>query len=114
MELAFDDIVAKRPTSIPIDTVYDAITLYKEAKSVADRANAHAAAVKELIAVVLEETGEEGYSTPAGKCYMTKPGTSVRYDTKALDALRASSPEMARILDPHRTESERAGSLTIR
>jgi hypothetical protein len=39
---------------------------------------------------------------------------SASYDVKALDALCKSSPDLAAILLPHRKETQRAGSLTIR
>lgn len=42
------------------------------------------------------------------------PSVSASYDTKALDALCASSPQIAAVLAPHRRETVRSGALTIR
>jgi hypothetical protein len=40
-------------------------------------------------------------------------GVSVSYDAKALDALAASSDEIARLLAPHRKQMERARTMRI-
>lgn len=63
---------------------------------------------------IMAETGITTYKTPAGDAYVPAPSTRVSYDAKALDALCASSDELARVLAPHRRETSVPGSLTIR
>ena len=93
------------------DAVSTAITVYKDAGKYADDVRKQARAVIEEIIL---ETGQTDWTTQAGKVYFPKPSVSVSYDAKALDALCESSEELARILRPHRRETERAGSMTIR
>lgn len=100
-----------QPFASTEDAVATAIEVYKDAGKYADDVRKHAkAAIEEIIL----ETGQTEWSTPAGKIYFPKPSLSVSYDAKALDALCASSPELAAILKPHRRETERAGSMTIK
>lgn len=91
-----------------------AIAIYKHAKSEIDRYKEIQAQARGLIGEIFAETGQEKATTAAGKAYVTSPSISVRYDTKALDALAASDDGIARLLTPHRSESQRAGTLTIR
>lgn len=95
-----------------------AIGVYKEAKAQADAYSKLwldvAAEAKNQLAQIIEETGVMSWKTAAGSAYIPAAGVTVSYDAKALDALCASSPELAAILRPHRIEKERAGSLTIR
>jgi hypothetical protein len=99
-------------------TAAEAIDIYrsvagirKQADEMFDQVQGRA---KELLSEIIVETGKTEWSTDFGKAYIPKPSISARYDTKALDALCASDPELAARLAPHRIESERAGSLTIR
>jgi hypothetical protein len=62
---------------------------------------------------LIEQTGRTTWETAAGKASVTAPSTTVSYDARALDALAASSPEIAAILAPHRKVTERAGTLRI-
>ena len=56
-----------------------------------------------------------GDSLPGKRITVHLTGSEVLiYDTKALDALAASDDGIKRLLWPHRKETERAGSLTIR
>lgn len=71
-------------------------------------------AVKQTISDIFLELGIDKAETSAGKVYVTNPSLIVSYDTKALDALVASDDGIKRLLWPHRKETERAGSLTIR
>ena len=66
---------------------------------------------------------DEGYArwdrgllliTDAGRAYLPRPGITIRYDTKRIEALCAIDPGIAAKLAPCRIESERPGSLTIR
>lgn len=91
-----------------------AIAVYKAAKGEIDRYKEVQSEARSLIGEIFVETGQDKATTPAGKAYVTSPGVSVRYDSKALDALCASDDGIARLLEPHRTESQRAGTLTIR
>jgi len=91
-----------------------AVDVYKAAKTAAAAYDAPQAQAKALISEIMAETGDLSITTPAGKAMVTAPGQRVSYDWKALDALCASSPDLARILSPHRKETQVAGSLTIR
>lgn len=95
-----------------------AILVYKDAKAVAaDVVKPYEdvmTAAKAVLTDIITETGVMTWKTANGNAYVPAPGVSVAYDVKALDALCASSPELKAILWPHRSEKERAGSLTIR
>lgn len=91
-----------------------AVTVYKAAKGEMDNLKAVQDQAKGMIGEIMEETGETSITTAAGKAYVLRPSVSVSYDAKALDALCASDDNLARILQPHRRESQRAGTLTIR
>lgn len=96
----------------------NAIAVYKEAKGQADACAKLwldvADEAKNQLAQIIEETGVMSWKTASGSAYVPAAGVTVSYDAKALDALCASSTELASILRPHRIEKERAGSLTIR
>lgn len=102
----------------PDDAATEVIAVALEAKMGADIASWPWRDVNELARRALDgimaETGITTYRTPAGDAYIPAPSTRVTYDTKALDALCASSPELARVLSPHRRETSVPGSLTIR
>ena len=100
-------------TMTPEAAVESAIMVYLAAKAQIDEHNRIADAAKKLIGDVMLETGVTTYSTKAGKVSMTSASMSVSYDTKALDALLASSDEVRRMLEPHRKVSERAGTMRI-
>lgn len=97
----------------PEAAVESAIMVYLAAKAQIDEYNRIADAAKKLIGDVMLETGATAYSTKTGKVSMTNASMSVSYDTKALDALIASSDEVRRMLEPHRKVSERAGTMRI-
>ena len=88
--------------------------LYLEAASLIDALRAVQAEIKDEIGGIFVETGQTSAETSAARLTISSPGVSVRYDAKALDVLRQADPALAAILEPHRTESERAGTLTIR
>ena len=69
---------------------------------------------KQIVTDIIVETGQDRWKSETGQVYISKPSVSVRYDAKALDALCASDERLAKILRPHRKETERAGSLTIK
>jgi hypothetical protein len=69
---------------------------------------------RERLAEVFQATGQANWSTPAGKAYRAADSVTVSWDAKALDALCASSPQIAAVLAPHRRETVRSGALTIR
>lgn len=91
-----------------------AVDVYKAAKTFAAAYDEPQTKAKALINDIMLETGNYTINTPAGKAMVTAPSVRVAYDAKALDALCASSPDIARILEPHRKETMIAGSLTIR
>lgn len=97
----------------PEMSVESAIAIYHAAKSQVDAYNGVADQAKQIINDVMTETGQLFYATAAGKAQITAASTSASYDTKALDALIASSPELKAILEPHRKTSERAGTLRV-
>jgi hypothetical protein len=66
------------------------------------------------ISQIMADTGQTDWKTATGRAYVPAAGVSVSYDAKALDALCASSPEIAAILSPHRRETMRVGSLTVK
>ena len=70
--------------------------------------------VKLTISDIFLELGIDKAETPAGKVYITNPALIVSYDTKAIDALAASDDTIKRLLWPHRKETVRVGTLTIR
>lgn len=105
--------LAAAQTGTPEQSVESAVTVYLLAKQRIDEYTAAADAAKKLISDVMAETAQTAYSTKAGKVSITAPSTSVSYDAKALDALTASSDEYARLLQPHRKVSERAGTMRI-
>jgi len=100
-------------TGTPEQSVESAVAVYLAASAEIDAYTAVKDAAKKLISDVMAETGSTAYSTKAGKVSITAPSTSVTYDAKALDALAASSDEVARLLAPHRKVSERAGTMRI-
>lgn len=97
----------------PEQCVESAIAVYLAAKGEIDDFDNIADCAKKLISDVMTETAQTAYSTKAGKVAITAPSTSVSYDAKALDALAASSDELARLLQPHRKQTERAGTMRI-
>lgn len=100
-------------TGEPAQSVESAVAVYLGAKAQMDAYSNVADAAKKLITDVMTETGNTAYMTKAGKVSITAPSQSVSYDAKALDALAASSDEIARMLAPHRKTSERAGTMRI-
>jgi len=100
-------------TGAPESSVETAIAVYLAAKSEIDAYDKVADAAKKLIGDVMTETAQTAYSTKAGKVAITAPSVSVTYDAKALDALAASSDVYARLLAPHRKQTERAGTMRI-
>jgi transcriptional regulator with PAS, ATPase and Fis domain len=93
--------------------VESAIMVYLAAKAEMDAYNHIADSAKKLIGDVMLETGVTAYTTKAGKVSMASASTVTSYDTKALDALIASSDEVRRLLEHHRKISERAGTMRI-
>ena len=94
------------------------LAAYAEAKAecaaVAAPWEAVQAAARAKLSEVIAATGRTDWNTPAGRAYVPAAGVSISYDSKALDALCKSSPELAAVLLPHRKETQRAGSLTIK
>jgi hypothetical protein len=69
---------------------------------------------RERLAEVFQATGQANWSTPAGKAYRAADSVTVSWDAKALDALCASSPQIAAVLAPHRRETVRSGALSTK
>ena len=100
-------------TGAPELSAETAIAVYLSASAEIDAYTAIKDAAKKLIGDIMAETAQTAYSTKAGKASITAPSTSVSYDAKALDALAASSDDFARLLQPHRKVTERAGTMRI-
>jgi hypothetical protein len=67
-----------------------------------------------MIDMMLTDSGIDRFATRGGSAAMRSKPVMVRsFDGAALDALCASYPDVKRILDPHRREHLRAGSLKI-
>ena len=98
----------------PEQALENAAVEYKELASQIKGLEAAQKAVKQKISDIFVELGIDKAETVAGKIYVSAPALIVSYDTKALDALAASDDGIKRLLWPHRKETERAGSLTIR
>lgn len=95
----------------PAQAIALAIEIYKDVGKLAEDIRARA---KRLIEEISIETGQLEWKTEEGQVTYPKPSVSVSYDRKALDALCASDPELKAKLWPHRRETEKAGSMTIK
>ena len=62
----------------------------------------------------MQAHGVPSVRSDAGQAYTAADSEVVTYDAAALDALCASSDEVARLLRPHRKVSQRKGAFTIR
>lgn len=91
----------------------NAVAVYHAAQAGIDDYKAVADAAKALMSEIVAETGVIKWTTRAGGAQVTAPSVTIAYDAKALDALCASSPELAAVLAPHRRVTERAGSLRV-
>lgn len=109
----FNGALVRAMTQQPAEAVESAIMVYMACKAEIDAYAAVVDAAKKLISDAMAEMGETAYATKAGKATVTAPSVSVTYDTKALDALFASSDEVRRLLSPHRKVTERAGTMRI-
>lgn len=107
----YQDLLSQCYGQPPEEAIRLAVEVYKDAAKYLKEIQAKA---KKIIEEVSVETGRTDWATAAGKVYYPAPSLSVTYDAKALDALCASSPELKAILWPHRRETERAGSMTIK
>lgn len=92
----------------------DAIALYKALGGYGKEIDAQRDRAKRITGEIMTETGQTKANTPAGMAYFAADSVTVSYDAKALDALCKSNEALARVLAPHRKETTRAGSLTIK
>ena len=91
-----------------------AAAVYQDAANRIEQLQAVQAQAKQLITDIFVETGATDARTPTAQVYVSRPGVTVSYDVKALDALAAADAEVAELLAPFRRQTERAGTLTIR
>lgn len=98
----------------PAAVVADCIAIYKHIKSTITGYDNAGKAAKAKIEEIILETGRSDWQTEAGRVYFPKPGVTIKYDAKALDALCASDDNLKRLLWPHRSEQERPGTMTIK
>ena len=91
-----------------------ATAVYQDAANRIEQLQAVQAQAKQLITDIFVETGTTDARTPTAQVYVSRPGVTVSYDVKALDALAAADAEVAVLLTPFRRQTERAGTLTIR
>lgn len=110
--------LASAQNMTPDNAATEAIAVALDAKAAAEIAAKPYADVnteaRRVLDGIMAETGQTTYKTPSGDAYVPAPSTRVTYDARALDALCASSPELARVLAPHRKETSVPGSLVIR
>ncbi len=98
----------------PDQAVERLMGVYQHVKSLQSALDEIGKEAKDRLADIIAETGQTDWQTDSGRCYVTSPGVSVRYDRKGLDQLAAQDPSLAERLKPFRIESERPGVLTIR
>ena len=91
-----------------------ATAVYQDAANRIEQLQAVQAQAKQLITDIFVETGATDARTPTAQVYVSRPGVTVSYDAKGLDALAAVDLELAELLTPFRRQTERAGMLTIR
>lgn len=91
-----------------------AAAVYQDAANRIEQLQAVQAQAKQLITDIFVETGATDARTPTAQVYVSKPGVTVSYDAKALDALAAVDADVAELSTPFRRQTERAGTLTIR
>lgn len=92
----------------------NAITVYRELAARVKTIESQQTRAKQIVVEIMQETGQVKAITSAGTAQFTADSLRVSYDTKALDALCASSADLCGILLPHRKESAVKGSLTIK
>ena len=108
---SLQDAYSKKDTDEAVEYL---IGIYKSGKSYIDAINEIMAEVKEVLLEIMIETGKTDFKNQSGRVFVTKPGVSVRYDTKALDRLIESDPDAAEKILPYRIAKERAGTMTIK
>lgn len=96
------------------EAALDTAAVYQEAAGRIEQLQAVQAQAKQLIGEIFAETGTTDTRTPSARVYVSKPGWTITYDAKGLDALAAADLELADLLAPFRRQTERAGVLTIR
>jgi hypothetical protein len=96
------------------DALTDAITVYRGIAADVKEMEATKERAKQIVVEIMQETGQVKAITAAGTAQFTAASARASYDTKALDALCASDDNVARLLLPHRKETQVAGSLTIK
>lgn len=115
--MTIDELRAKllaARTGTPEQSLDTVVGIYKDCAAYIAALEEIQKQAKELISEIFVELATTEAQTSTGKIYVTRPSVTVSYDRKGLDALCASNPEVAAILAPYRTESQRAGTLTIR
>ena len=96
------------------DALTDAITVYRSLGAQIKEFEALQTRAKQIVVEIMQETGQVKAITAAGTAQFTADSLRVSYDTKALDALCASSADLCGILLPHRKETAVKGNLTIK
>jgi hypothetical protein len=92
----------------------DAIFMYRDLAERIKALQEAQAAQKQTIADIFMELNIDKATTNAGKALITAPSITISYNATALDALCASDDGLARLLHPHRKETMRVGTLTIK
>jgi hypothetical protein len=104
----------ERPLASTEEAVENAIAVYKAAKGFGEAYDRVQAAAKALLNEVMAETGQLSWKTPAGSANVTAAGTSVRYDSKAIETLCLADPALGERLAPFRTVVATGGVLVVR
>ena len=108
------DSIASGKVADTESALREAIHVYRNLGAQVKEFEALQARAKQLASEIMQETGQVKAITPAGTATFTAPYESVKWDGKALDALCASSADIATLLTPHRRVTQVAGALTIK
>ncbi len=108
------DAVQMAETGKPRVCIENALAVYQAASAAIDRYERVKDAARQVVIDVIAETGTLKWTTLAGTVSVSKPGVSVTYDSKGLDALLKKDPAASELLAPFRREKPRDGSLVIR
>lgn len=95
-------------------SVNEQIETYKALSAQIKEIEAQQAEIKNGFLALMEQEGVNKLVFEAGTVTLTKDSTLISYKAASLDALRASSDEFFRLLDPHRTETVKKGYLMVR
>ena len=109
-----EDAIGMSEFGRPGDCMENALTVYQAACAEIDRYEAVKDRARQVATDIISETGQLRWMTCAGTANVSKPGVTVTYDPKGLDALVQRNRVVAEAIAPFRREKPRDGSLVIR